>query len=117
MFGEEDDLSGVVGVMGELTVDRFEHSAQLAEPGALQRDVVGGLGNRHQAAQAQVRQLGNRLRVLLPRRTARPVELIRAALAAGNPGASVEEVGASLEDVFVAATRLREDAAPPGRAA
>ena len=64
-----------------------------------------------------IAQLGNRLRVLLPRSTANPVELLRAALAAGNGTATVEQVGASLEDVFVAATRLREDAALPERAA
>jgi ABC-2 type transport system ATP-binding protein len=64
-----------------------------------------------------VAQLGNRLRVLLPKSAKDPVALLRGALAAGNAGASVEQVGASLEDVFVAATRPREDAAQPGRAA
>jgi ABC-2 type transport system ATP-binding protein len=64
-----------------------------------------------------IAQLGNRLRVLLPRSTVNAVELLRAALAAGNGTATVEQVGASLEDVFVAATRLREDAAQQGRAA
>jgi len=64
-----------------------------------------------------VAQLGNRLRVLLPKSAKDPVALLRGALAAGNAGASVEQVGASLEDVFVAATSLREDAAQPGRAA
>ncbi len=69
------------------------------------------------AAVRSVAQLGNRLRVLLPRGTPEPERLIRAALADGNPGASVERVGASLEDVFVAATRLRSDGAQPERAA
>ena len=64
-----------------------------------------------------VAQLGNRLRVLLPKVTPQPVQLLRSALAAENPGASVELTGASLEDVFVAATRLRADAALPERAA
>jgi ABC-2 type transport system ATP-binding protein len=64
-----------------------------------------------------VAQLGNRLRVLLPRSTVDPLELLRAALATDNGTATVERVGASLEDVFVAATRLREDAAQPERAA
>ena len=64
-----------------------------------------------------VAQLGNRLRVLLPRSAKDPVTLLRGALASGNPKASVEQVSASLEDVFVAATRLREDAAQPERAA
>jgi len=64
-----------------------------------------------------VAQLGNRLRVLLPRSAKDPVALLRGALAAGNPKATVERVGASLEDVFVAATRLREDAVQPERAA
>jgi len=64
-----------------------------------------------------VAQLGNRLRVLLPRSAKDPVALLRGALAAENPKATVERVGASLEDVFVAATRLREDAIQPERAA
>jgi len=64
-----------------------------------------------------VAQLGNRLRVLLPRSAKDPVALLRGALAAENPKATVERVGASLEDVFVAATRLREDAVQPERAA
>jgi ABC-2 type transport system ATP-binding protein len=64
-----------------------------------------------------IAQLGNRLRVLLPRATRDPEGLLRAALADGNPRASVEQVGASLEDVFVAATKLRGEAERPGRAA
>jgi len=64
-----------------------------------------------------IAQLGNRLRVLLPKATPEPVRLLRSALAAENPGASVELTGASLEDVFVAATRLRGDARIPERAA
>ena len=64
-----------------------------------------------------VAQLGNRLRVLLPQRHGDPVGRLRAALAAGNARRTVERVGASLEDVFVAATRLRDDAALPERAA
>jgi ABC-2 type transport system ATP-binding protein len=79
---------------------------------AAARRALAGVGEVRSIA-----QLGNRLRVLLPRRTAQPVELIRSAIAAANPGASVEEVGASLEDVFVTATRLRADAMPPERAA
>ena len=54
-----------------------------------------------------IAQLGNRLRVLMPRDAAEPERRIEAALAADNAGASVQRVGASLEDVFVAATRLR----------
>jgi ABC-2 type transport system ATP-binding protein len=69
------------------------------------------------AAVRSIAQLGNRLRVLLSRRTGNAVELVRAALAAGDAGASVQEVGASLEDVFVAATRLRGDAGGTERAA
>jgi ABC-2 type transport system ATP-binding protein len=100
------------------------------EPKVLARDIdavvveivnVDFIAARHALAGVggvrSVAQLGNRLRVLLPRQTGRPVELIRSALAAGNPGASVELVGASLEDVFVSATRLRGDARLPERAA
>ncbi|HWN06905.1 MAG TPA: ABC transporter ATP-binding protein [Steroidobacteraceae bacterium] len=64
-----------------------------------------------------VAQLGNRLRVLLPKATREPEALLLAALADGNPRATVEQVGASLEDVFVAATKLRAEAAQGERAA
>ena len=64
-----------------------------------------------------IAQLGNRLRVLLPRGTDDPVALLRAALVMDNAGATVERVGASLEDVFVAATRLRAEAGMSERAA
>jgi len=100
------------------------------EPRALARDIDAAVVEIGDADFAAVRralaavpavrsiaQLGNRLRVLLPRRTGNPVELIRTALAAASPAATVEEVGASLEDVFVAATRLRGDATLPERAA
>ena len=59
-----------------------------------------------------IAQLGNHLRVLLPRAVGDPVGLLRSALAAENAGAKVERVGASLEDVFVAMTRLRGEVAP-----
>jgi ABC-2 type transport system ATP-binding protein len=100
------------------------------EPKALARDIDAAVVEIGEADFAAVRralaavpavrsvaQLGNRLRVLLPRGTGNPVEFIRAALAVASPGATVEEVGASLEDVFVAATRLRGDATLPERAA
>ena len=64
-----------------------------------------------------VAQLGNRLRVLLPKATREPEALLLTALADGNPRATVEQVGASLEDVFVAATKLRAEAAQGERAA
>jgi ABC-2 type transport system ATP-binding protein len=57
-----------------------------------------------------VAQLGNRLRVLMPRDAHEPERELRAALAPHCPEARVERVGASLEDVFVAATRLRQTA-------
>ncbi len=54
-----------------------------------------------------IAQLGNRLRVLMPRDAVEPERRIAAALAESNPSAAVQQVGASLEDVFVAATQLR----------
>jgi ABC-2 type transport system ATP-binding protein len=62
-------------------------------------------------------QLGNRLRVLMPRDTRDPEAALRAVLAPLCPDARVERVGASLEDVFVAATRLRQDSGIAERAA
>jgi ABC-2 type transport system ATP-binding protein len=64
-----------------------------------------------------VAQLGNRLRVLMPREAREPVERLRSALSADNPSASVQRVAASLEDVFVAATRLRAESQTGERAA
>jgi ABC-2 type transport system ATP-binding protein len=110
-------------------LDRGRIAAE-GEPKALARDIdavvieIGEVdftaARRVLAGVAEVRsiaQLGNRLRVLLPRATRDPEGLLRAALADGNPRASVEQVGASLEDVFVAATKLRGEAERPGRAA
>jgi ABC-2 type transport system ATP-binding protein len=54
-----------------------------------------------------VAQLGHRLHVLLSRDAPEPERQIADALAPDCPDARVERVGASLEDVFVAATRLR----------
>jgi ABC-2 type transport system ATP-binding protein len=58
-----------------------------------------------------VAQLGHRLHVLLSRETPEPERRLAQALAPHCPDARVERVGASLEDVFVAATRLRDGAA------
>ncbi len=64
-----------------------------------------------------IAQLGNRLRVLMPRGTRDPEGSLRAVLAPQCPDARVERVGASLEDVFVAATRLRQESGTTERAA
>ncbi len=55
-----------------------------------------------------VAQLGHRLHVLMRRDTPEPERRLSAALAPHCPDARVERVGASLEDVFVAATRLKD---------
>jgi ABC-2 type transport system ATP-binding protein len=64
-----------------------------------------------------IAQLGNQLRVLMPRGAADPVRQLEVALAPENAAASVQRVGASLEDVFVAATRLRDGAGKPSECA
>lgn len=64
-----------------------------------------------------IAQLGNRLRVLMPRGARDPEGELRAALVPHCSEARVERVSASLEDVFVAATRLRPEAATAERAA
>jgi ABC-2 type transport system ATP-binding protein len=110
-------------------LDRGRIAAE-GEPKALARDidaVVIEIGDADfasarsaLAAVAEVRsiaQLGNRLRVLLPKATREPEDLLLTALANGNPRATVSQVGASLEDVFVAATKLRAEAARAERAA
>ena len=64
-----------------------------------------------------IAQLGHRLRVLVHRDAHEPERELAAALAPHCTDASVERVGASLEDVFVAATRLRSAPANPAERA
>ncbi len=64
-----------------------------------------------------IAQLGNRLRVLMPRGVRDPEGELRTALVPHCSEARVERVSASLEDVFVAATRLRPEVATAERAA
>jgi len=54
---------------------------------------------------ASVTQLGVRLRVLVPESVRQPLDLIQAALHAGDISAETNIVAASLEDVFVAVTQ------------
>jgi ABC-2 type transport system ATP-binding protein len=61
-------------------------------------------------------QLGARLRVLMDRQVHAPAELLAGRLRAAGIEASAVVVQASLEDVFVAATRLRHPAARRGAA-
>ncbi len=100
-------------------LDRGRIAAE-GEPKALARDIDAAVieiecgdlvaARRALAAIPEIRsvaQLGNRLRVLMPRTTREPERLLGSALAPHCPEARIERVGASLEDVFVAATRLR----------
>jgi ABC-2 type transport system ATP-binding protein len=64
-----------------------------------------------------VAQIGVRLHVLLDPELTSPEERVRQRLHAAGVEAHVEAVGASLEDVFVAATGFRNGPAPPGGAA
>ena len=57
-----------------------------------------------------IAQLGNRLHVLVHRDAADPERELRTSLENKCPDARVERVGATLEDVFVAATLLRRPA-------
>ena len=54
-----------------------------------------------------IAQLGLRLHALIDPTVETPEERVRARLAATGTAAQVERVGASLEDVFVAATGFR----------
>ena len=63
-----------------------------------------------------IAQLGNRLHVLVHRDAMHPEQELRASLAGHCADARVEQVGATLEDVFVAATLLRKPG-PAERAA
>ncbi|HEX2139238.1 MAG TPA: ABC transporter ATP-binding protein [Woeseiaceae bacterium] len=57
---------------------------------------------------ASVTQLGTRLRVLVPRDVPEPLQAVRNVLTAAHLDADSRIVGASLEDVFVAATQSDE---------
>ncbi|MGQ0430753.1 MAG: ABC transporter ATP-binding protein [Gammaproteobacteria bacterium] len=59
-----------------------------------------------------IAQLGHRLHVLMLRDAPEPERRVAEALEPHCPDARVLRVGASLEDVFVAATRLRDGLAP-----
>jgi ABC-2 type transport system ATP-binding protein len=64
-----------------------------------------------------VAQLGTRLHALIDRSMDDPARLVRRALARAGIASEVEAVTANLEDVFVAATRLKRDGPADGRAA
>jgi ABC-2 type transport system ATP-binding protein len=64
-----------------------------------------------------VAQLGLRLHALLDPDAASPAERVRGRLRSAGIEAQVEAVGASLEDVFVAATGFRDGLGPQGRPA
>jgi ABC-2 type transport system ATP-binding protein len=100
-------------------LDRGRIAAE-GEPNELARDIDAtvieiaaddlGAARRVLAALPAVQsiaQLGHRLRVLVPRRLQDPEREIRLALEPQVAGARVERADASLEDVFVAATRIK----------
>jgi ABC-2 type transport system ATP-binding protein len=66
-----------------------------------------------EAAVLSIAQLGSRLHVLLKRSLENPEQHVRQVLAGRCETAAIERVGATLEDVFVAAT-VRRDAADEG---
>jgi ABC-2 type transport system ATP-binding protein len=82
-----------------------------ADIGAV-RAAIAGMPGLQSAA-----QLGTRLRVLMDRHVAAAAEMLAARLRTAGVAAQVEITGASLEDVFVAATRLRHPAAHLGAGA
>jgi ABC-2 type transport system ATP-binding protein len=75
----------------------------LAESPARAQAIITGL-----SFVTSVTQLGLRLRVLVPNTTPNAVALVRQTLDDQDIAAKVEEVGASLEDVFVAVTQTEQ---------
>jgi len=57
-----------------------------------------------------ITQLGVRLRILIPKEVANPIEIVNGRLSRANIEAEVEQVFPDLEDVFVAVTELRKEA-------
>jgi ABC-2 type transport system ATP-binding protein len=84
---------------------------EAADTAAARRAMAGD------AAVRSVAQIGVRLHVLLDPAVDSPGERVRQRLRSASVEAHVEAVGASLEDVFVAATGFRHGPAQPGRAA
>ena len=108
--------AGRIAAEGEPTTLEREIDATVIEIGNAEfgavRKALAGIPEVRSVA-----QLGNRLRILMPKRMDDPVARLRAGLAGAAPGATIERAQASLEDVFVAATRLRGDRTAPERAA
>lgn len=107
-----------------LAILDYGRIAAEGEPQALARDIDATVIEiecadlaRAKALLAQVpevlsiAQLGSRLHALLARGAIEPARRLRELLAEQGLAASVNQVGATLEDVFVAATRLRRAAA------
>ena len=93
-------------------IDAIVIEIECADLTAVRRALAGVPAVRSMA------QLGRRLHVLMRRDATDPEGELRALLAAHCAEASIERVGATLEDVFVAATRLRtEPTAARARAA
>ncbi len=84
---------------------------EAADAAAARRAIAGDEAVR------SVAQLGLRLHALLDPGVDAPAARVRERLRAAGVEAHVEAVGASLEDVFVAATGFRHGHAPPRRAA
>ena len=91
-------------LMEDIDASVVEISA--ADPAAARRALSGVVGVQSAA------QLGARLRVIMDSSVAAPADVLAARLRTAGVVARVELTSASLEDVFVAATRLRRDAAP-----
>ncbi len=78
----------------------------MSEDTVAARQAITGVAGLESAA-----QLGTRLRVMMHKSVASPQEVLAARLRAAGVAAQLQATTASLEDVFVAATRLRRAAA------
>lgn len=89
----------------ELGENIHSHVIELsAEDPDLARAALSG-----EASIISITQLGMRLRILIPKESNNPIEIVNSRLAQASIKADVEQVSPDLEDVFVAVTELRKE--------
>lgn len=89
----------------ELGENIHSHVIELsAEDPDLARAALSGEANI-----ISITQLGMRLRILIPKESNNPIEIVNSRLAQASIKADVEQVSPDLEDVFVAVTELRKE--------
>jgi ABC-2 type transport system ATP-binding protein len=93
------------GTPRQLGDDIHSHVVELVDddPNSIRQALINREGIE------SITQLGVRLRVLIPKSIAKPIELVKSYLGDRNPNVHIEQVTPDIEDVFVAVTEERRD--------